>query len=157
METVTLALGNFAPPTPAPRCYACKKPALRVEARTVSRTLDGQRYEAMIPADVCGACGEATFAADDLGRFEEAVTLALVDVGAGGPDAVRWLRKRAGLSGVALASALDVTPETVSRWESGKHPVDRATVFVLGVLALATDAERAALLARLRAPHASAA
>ena len=36
------------------------------------------------------------------------------------PQEVRFLRKFLGFSGADFASALDVTPETVSRWETGK-------------------------------------
>lgn len=36
------------------------------------------------------------------------------------PQEIRFLRKYLGFSGVDFAATLDVTPETVSRWETGK-------------------------------------
>lgn len=32
---------------------------------------------------------------------------------------IRWWRERAGLKGIELAAACDVTPSAVSRWEGG--------------------------------------
>ncbi|MBI5518173.1 MAG: helix-turn-helix domain-containing protein [Deltaproteobacteria bacterium] len=138
------------------RCHGCKQAELRDAARDLSRDLDGHLFIAAVPAQVCGACGEVTHALDDLARFDTAVTRALVAVGARGPEAARWLRKAAGLRAAELADLLGVTPETVSRWETGKHPMDRATAFTLGALASAGPAERAAAVDRLRALGAAA-
>jgi transcriptional regulator with XRE-family HTH domain len=56
-----------------------------------------------------------------------------------------------GLSGASLAELLDVAPETVSRWESGKRPVDRAAVAVLGSLVVDSLNQRTETIDRLRA------
>jgi len=37
------------------------------------------------------------------------------------PEEVRFLRSHLGFSGVDFARAIDVTPESVSRWETGKE------------------------------------
>jgi transcriptional regulator with XRE-family HTH domain len=46
------------------------------------------------------------------------------------------MRQTTGLKGRELAALLDVRPETVSRWEQGKRPVDRATFAILRQLLL---------------------
>lgn len=46
----------------------------------------------------------------------------------------RFLRKQAELPAKELAGLLGVTPETVSRWEGGKHEIPLAVWALLGVL-----------------------
>jgi len=46
------------------------------------------------------------------------------------------MRKVAGIRAVELAELLDVAPETVSHWETGKHAPDRSTLATVAALAL---------------------
>ena len=41
------------------------------------------------------------------------------------------MRKVTGLQGKEFAELLAVRPETVSRWEQGKRPIDRATYAII--------------------------
>lgn len=43
------------------------------------------------------------------------------------PLALQRLRKRLGWSQARLAEALDVHPQTVSKWERGERPIERVT------------------------------
>ena len=48
----------------------------------------------------------------------------------------RALRDSLNLSGIELANLLDVTPETVSRWETGKKPLNPLAWVVVASMAL---------------------
>jgi len=69
----------------------------------------------------CPECGEYEV---DIPRMEELHRLIAQEVASKGPrlapQEIRLLRKYLGFSGVDFAATLDVTPETVSRWETGK-------------------------------------
>lgn len=69
----------------------------------------------------CSECGEYEV---DIPRMEQLHRLIAQEVAAKGPrltpQEIRFLRKYLGFSGVDFAATLDVTPETVSRWENGK-------------------------------------
>lgn len=134
------------------RCHACKG-ALEDVLEKVSHDVGARRFEAVLRAQRCASCGEVTFAGPALGRFEAAVARALVDAGAGDGAAVRWIRKAAGIRAVDLAELLGVTPETVSRWENDKHPIDRAAWAALAAIAVeGTDGVTAVRLRSAAAP-----
>jgi len=55
--------------------------------------------------------------------------------------ALKFARKAMGLTQDSLARALEVKPETISRWETGAAPVSRSTqLAVLGLLRTSDDA-----------------
>ena len=62
--------------------------------------------------------------------------MGLAQSGAEGPAAFRYMRKVLGLKGVELAKMLETTPETVSRWEHSKHPIDVKAVRLLASMVL---------------------
>jgi ribosomal protein S27AE len=74
----------------------------------------------------CPRCGEASFDADvaALGRLAVGCQLAAHGVQTG--DALRHMRKALGLRACDLGRLLDVTPETISHWETGRVPTPRA-------------------------------
>jgi hypothetical protein len=51
---------------------------------------------------------------------------------------------------VVVADLLGVTPETMSRWENGQRPVDRAAWLTLGSVVLEQASRRPETLERLR-------
>lgn len=69
----------------------------------------------------CPECGEYEV---DIPRIDELHRLIAQTVASKAPrltaKEIRFLRKYLGFSGVDFAATLDVTPETVSRWETGK-------------------------------------
>lgn len=69
----------------------------------------------------CSECGEYEV---DIPRMEELHRVMAQEVASKSArltaQEVRFLRKYLGFSGVDFAATLDVTPETVSRWETGK-------------------------------------
>jgi putative zinc finger/helix-turn-helix YgiT family protein len=55
------------------------------------------------------------------------------------PKEVRFLRKYLGFSGVDFAATLDVTPETVSRWETGKKQMSPVAERALRLMIFVRD------------------
>ena len=73
---------------------------------------------------ICDNCGDVGLTIPDLPGLIAAAAVARVRM----PwklnaKEVRFLRKALGLSAKELADKLEVTPETVSRWENGKAPI----------------------------------
>ncbi|MEY4515559.1 MAG: hypothetical protein RLZZ450_7681 [Pseudomonadota bacterium] len=69
----------------------------------------------------CSACGEEEVQIPRIEALNHAIASGLVRKhGRLSPPEVRFLRKLLGWSGVDFAKHFGVTPETVSRWESGK-------------------------------------
>jgi DNA-binding transcriptional regulator YiaG len=66
-----------------------------------------------------------------VGQFDAAVAAKLAEAGVTQPEALKFMRKVTGLQGKEFAELLLVRPETVSRWEQGKRPIDRATYAII--------------------------
>lgn len=64
-----------------------------------------------------------------------AIALASLPYKLNGPE-IKFLRKALGMQGKELAGKLDVSPETVSRWENGKQAIGDAQEKVLRMLAI---------------------
>jgi len=137
-------------------CYKCGAKDLRRVERTLTREIAGHAFRAQVPALECGNCGEVLYASKDLGRFDDAVAMALVDAGITEPDAVKFIRKAIGLPAQELAALLRVRPEAISRWENGKREIDRATFVLLRQLLVELRAKKqpvAEVLRRLQHPR----
>lgn len=114
-------------------CAICKG---RLEAAAVDESIkvDGHVFAAQLQAQRCTQCGETFVTADAMGLFELAVAAHLAAAGASSHEAFRFMRKALGLKGTELAALLDVTPETMSRWEGGKVPVPRSPAALLAAM-----------------------
>jgi DNA-binding transcriptional regulator YiaG len=64
-------------------------------------------------------------------------------------EALRFMRSALGLRAADLARLLDVTPETMSHWETGKAPVPRSAFAVVAALVDDAAEGRTATRARL--------
>jgi len=69
-------------------------------------------------------------------NFEHAVARHVAEHGPVSGATMRYMRKSVPLSAANLAALLRVSPETVSRWETGERPVDRASWLVVRGLVL---------------------
>jgi len=118
------------------KCHTCGHVRLHDGEAELTRVVCGRTFVGRVPAQVCPQCGEWVVTDSRVGQFEAAVARALVASGIDQGEAVRWLRTTAGLRGVDLAEMLGVVPETVSRWETGRTTIDRATLHPLGRLAI---------------------
>jgi DNA-binding transcriptional regulator YiaG len=93
-------------------------------------------FTALLPAKQCPECEEAYFSAAVIGRFELMVAAELARSGEKSAEAFVFMRKAIALRAVDLATLLDVTPETISRWEHGKVPIEHRAIAVLGGLVI---------------------
>lgn len=92
------------------------------------------RFTGELSAKVCANCYNSFVASDVLHDFEHAVAMRLISAGNRTGPALKSLRKSAGFRNIDLAELLGVRVETLSRWETGKTPVDRATWVIVASL-----------------------
>ncbi|MBI4518617.1 MAG: helix-turn-helix domain-containing protein [Deltaproteobacteria bacterium] len=111
-----------------PNCGAARTEPQRIRRE---RHVAGHVFTADLPARVCAGCATTYF--DDLvvSQFDALVAARLAEAGVTEPEALKFMRKGTGLQAKEFAELLAVRPETVSRWEQGKRPIDRATYAVM--------------------------
>ncbi|BDG08543.1 type II TA system antitoxin MqsA family protein [Anaeromyxobacter paludicola] len=139
------------------RCRRCEG-ELREVVQTIPVALPrcDVRAEVAAPARRCAACGEAHVDPAVLSRAHLSVGCALADEGVQTGGAFRHMRRALGLRAADLARLLDLTPETLSHWETGKVRPSRAAFVALAAMledALAgrtTTRDRLQALARER-------
>ncbi len=79
-------------------------------------------------------CGEILFSLEQMKAMDKAVAGELAKRGISNGKELKFLRKEAGLTGQALAELLDVTPKTVSRWETGESSIPKTIAFTVMAL-----------------------
>lgn len=115
-------------------CVSCGAQAMTPGPVTLTREIGEHTFSATVSGQVCGACGETIAELADGERFDLAIAEILSEAAPTG-DSFRFLRKVVGLRGRDLARMLGIAGDTISRWENGKHAIDRAAFFVLGQIA----------------------
>lgn len=133
------------------RCPVCKAGRLTKRAIQERLAVCGHTFSARLSALECSACGERLLAGPGLERFELRVAVELGRAGESSGEAMRFMRKAIGLRALELAELLRVTPETVSRWETGKQPMDHRAMAVVAALVLERYDGRSAMYDTLRA------
>ncbi|MBI5480119.1 MAG: type II toxin-antitoxin system MqsA family antitoxin [Deltaproteobacteria bacterium] len=108
-------------------------------------------FVAAVPARVCDACGEGLVSYARAKELELGVAAQLAAIGDASAAAFKYMRKTLAMRATDLAELLGVTPETVSRWETGRVPVDRRALASLAALVRDTRAGSTATLDHLRA------
>lgn len=132
------------------RCGRCD--GLLVSRKVdVSRDVGDHVFIAALPARHCRSCGETSYEAAILQRFDLHVANRLAEAGVGSGAAFRFMRKALGLRAVDLAELLDVSAETLSRWETEKRALDRGALAVLAACVRDALAGRTSTLDTLRA------
>jgi putative zinc finger/helix-turn-helix YgiT family protein len=134
-------------------CPNCGAEKLKRTVAEVPRTIAGHRFTADLPAIRCSKCEERYFESKDLAAFDRAVAAKLLEAGIATPDALKFLRNMTGLQGQEFAELLGVRRETVSRWEQGKRPIDRATYAVIRQLVVDHLHEKSETADYLRSLH----
>jgi DNA-binding transcriptional regulator YiaG len=86
----------------------------------------------------CGACGNYEVTVEKLSPLHRALVMAVLrKPGRLAAVEVTFLRAHMGIAGRELARTLGVTPQALSTWESGKHPIgevpDRALRLVVAL------------------------
>ena len=116
------------------RCPECKCRRLRKGVIEETLNVGGVAFKAVLPASICRDCETDTVSHGDLVRFELAIGTWLGDHGIRTPETFRFMRKALGMKAADLAALLDLTPETVSRWENGKGTIDLGAFALLSKL-----------------------
>ncbi len=118
-------------------CTRCRTGKLREAVETIEIRLRRSEVVARVavPAGRCAACGAADVPPSVVTRAHLAAGCALADAGVHTGEALRHLRRALGLRAVDLARLLDLTPETISHWETGKIAPNRAAFVALGAMA----------------------
>jgi putative zinc finger/helix-turn-helix YgiT family protein len=112
-------------------CALCGAKNTRSGDVSLVREVGKHTFTTTVTGTICDACGESLTDLRDGERFDLAIAELLAEAAPTG-DAFRFLRKVAGLRARDVAEMLGITNDTVSRWENGKHAVDRAAFFILG-------------------------
>ena len=116
------------------RCYNCEGGRL-IKAKVEERVKVGRRtFVSTLPVIRCSTCGEETFAGPDLQALELRIAGELARHGEVAAEAFSFMRRVLGVRAMDLAEYLDVTPETVSRWEHDKQPIDRGAAALLSAM-----------------------
>lgn len=114
------------------RCPVCKRGNLRRWSGTVDRL--GIQIDTH--GERCDACEEVLCDYEETGRQEAQLAHGLAVRGIRRGNEFALVRKAAGFLAVDLASLLDVTKETVSRWEHDVVPIPRTVAVVVEQLLL---------------------
>lgn len=117
------------------RCPTCHERELQDGSTKLHSEVAGQNFSAEASALVCPNCGESLVDGKVQERFELEVAWKL----AFGPPAgepFRFMRKALGLKADTVADLLQTTPETVSRWETGKIRMDAKAYALMAMMIL---------------------
>jgi putative zinc finger/helix-turn-helix YgiT family protein len=133
------------------KCVQCGSDKLREARSTERRTVAGVEFSAELDALKCGKCGETYVDDKALEAMELAIAAELGRLGVLKGEAFKFMRKAIDLRGIDLAELLDVTGDTVSRWERDVVPIDHAAFAVLGALASEARQGRTEMRDRLQA------
>ena len=117
----------------------CDQCGTRVQTRRENYRYDVGGLSGITLAGVevhrCPRCGNEAVTIPRIGPLHETITRALLEKPAPlAPEEVRWLRKRLEWAGAELATYMGTTRETVSRWETGAHPMGPAADRLLRLL-----------------------
>jgi DNA-binding transcriptional regulator YiaG len=104
--------------------------------KPITRKVSGRVFFIDVPVSVDADTGELELAFADAQRAELAIASALAQEGPVDGASFQFMRGALGISARALSVLLDVSAETISRWENGVRDVDRAAWFALGDLVL---------------------
>lgn len=132
------------------KCHECGATKFEATEFAHKHELGGRTYRATWPAEKCAGCGDVTFNSLYLHAFELGVAGVIANNGARAGDEFAFMRKAIGLPATELAELLDVTRETISRWEHNKQTLERRAVAILSDLVADHLEGRTRTLDRLR-------
>jgi DNA-binding XRE family transcriptional regulator len=132
-------------------CAGCGCTALRAAVDTLTVTLLRSDVTASVPVPArrCTRCSGVHVDRAAFGRSRLALCKALADAGVHTGEVLRLMRKALDLRACDLARLLDLTPETVSHWETGKKAPNRCAFVALAAMVEDTLAGRTTTRDRL--------
>ncbi len=113
------------------QCSNCKHAPLAVSEREEEIEVGGLVFRAALPVWTCEACGKVHQDPEDRKGFELAIARTLLKGEGTQHEVCRFARMAVGLSVAELANGLDLSPDEVERWESGKDSVEHRATEVL--------------------------
>lgn len=132
------------------KCPSCKGKEFEQSRQRDERQVAGFTFAAELTIYRCKSCTEVLFVLSEIGQFEKQIAGWLARKGILSGEAFRFMRKSIGLRASELAPLLDLTSETISRWEKEHRLPDRKAMMVLGALVLEQLAGRDEILKRLQ-------
>ena len=140
------------------RCASCQSGDLRevretVEVRVPSSPTPLVVRVTGVSATKCGGCGELFLNGEDLGRAELLAGAEAMGRGLRDGGTLKFVRKALGLRASELGDLLDVSPETVSRWENSHRAAERSVWNTLADLVADKLKGTRTTLDRLAAPE----
>ena len=139
--------------SPKRRCAECGGTGFSRRTREQKYKIDDTTFRITVPMDQCAKCGEGYLAGPDLQAAALRVAQRVIEAGMVSGGSFRFLRHALRLQGAGIAKLLEVTPETISRWETGKYEVDRFAWVLLAEMVLDEVAGRNTTRDRLEALH----
>jgi len=116
-------------------CAQCGGPTTRTK-KEQARVVLGSTFVVRAPAFVCKTCRAVFTSGEVLQRVDVEVASVLASKGDVNGESLRFMRKALGLRAFELAALLDVTAETMSRWEHDQRSVDLSAWILVGGLVL---------------------
>ncbi len=113
------------------RCIQCKGTDLRHTEETVDVRVPtaGSELEVRVSGvstTRCGTCGESYLSGPDLERADLLAAAEAMRRGVHDGVTLKFIRKALGLRATELGELLEVSAETVSRWENGHRIAERS-------------------------------
>lgn len=133
------------------KCPSCNKGTVKAADVEITERVAGHTFTATIRGEQCAACKEVFYPGPAVEAFELAVARTLTSTDDASGETFKYARKAVGIRAEDLASLLGVTRETISRWETGKHPIDSAALAVLALIVKDASLGSTATLEVLRA------
>lgn len=133
------------------RCTECGERGLEAGEQPFTREVGERVFEGVVKGWRCRVCGEIFYEGSALERFEQLAAAWLAEHGVRTPEELKFMRKAVGIRAADLAALLDVTPETVSHWETGKHAAELAVRSEIAAIVLETLRRPTTAVERLRA------
>lgn len=118
------------------KCTECKAGTLSRASQVDTVEVGTREFEGTVAGWRCSNCGAFFTDGPSLGALESEAARWLAENGFSTGEEIKFMRKVAGLRAIDLADLLGVSAETVSHWETGKHPPDRCTLATIGSLVL---------------------
>jgi DNA-binding transcriptional regulator YiaG len=116
-------------------CVKCRTECEN-EALPIRLKLNGRTFAGVCEGWRCESCLSIFYAGPSAEAFEQNCAEWLARYGAAAPDELKFMRKVAGIRAADLARWGGISPETVSRWETGKNAPNRLTLYTLRALVL---------------------
>jgi DNA-binding transcriptional regulator YiaG len=113
--------------------------------QVLKRKIAGRTYSVEIPVRMADD-GELVVDGTVAANADLAIAAAIAGSGPVLGETFAWMRRAAGIQAKTLAELLDVRAESVSRWERGERPMDRAAWLLLADIILERAGKRLPVL-----------